>query len=859
MPELAFQALLSGTGYDLPVTSGEMLHLGDQILLMNYQSGERLNLSFGANDVTRAAMAPQARVAVSVPGQAGSLDSVLIEALSELATGDSARAVASYLGLTPVAADAVLLLPVETAAGPLLYAALPGGAGLSILRIEADGSLGHLGQLGDSDARYGAGISCMARITLGGSQYLVTGSALEDGIDVYRIGAGGGLTAVDSVGVEQMLPVQGVTALQAVTLNGQGFLVVGAAGSSSLTVLAMGSDGSLAVADHVVDGLDTRFAGITRLEAVEAGGSVYLLASGSDGGISLLTLTPDGHLVHLDALADDTDSALAGITALTARVIGEAIEILAASGCEGGLSRIRVDLEDLGQGAGLGAVTGGAGEDILVDGAGQQTLTGGDGADLFVLAADGAPDVIADFDPNTDRLDLSQWAFLYTTGQIAYEVRPDGGRLVYGDETLVLHTADGSPLTAEDFAALSVVSGLAHYEVTLGTAAPPPPAEDPSGGAWAGGSGDDMVMGSMGDDTLSGGAGNDTLRGFDGNDVFDGGAGHDIASYADATRAVVLDMVAPGDNAGAAQGDSFSGIEGVTGSTMADRLAGSAAANSLDGGRGNDFLDGRGGDDTILGGQGNDSLLGRDGNDSLDGGDNHDNFAAGAGDDTAHGGPGNDSMGGGEGDDSLYGDTGNDVIGAGTGDDLIEAGDNHDVASGGYGADIVRGGLGDDTLAGSFGDDTVDGGAGDDSLGGGLGRDAIWGRAGDDVIGAGGGDDLVWGGDGFDFLAGAAGQDALDGGMGNDTLNGGADADTLTGGEGADVFVFGSGDAGGLDRITDFVPGEDRVLIRDGPGGFSGFTLTEGDGFVELTAPGFAIRFEGLAAGDLHASDFLFV
>lgn len=42
------------------------------------------------------------------------------------------------------------------------------------------------------------------------------------------------------------------------------------------------------------------------------------------------------------------------------------------------------------------------------------------------------------------------------------------------------------------------------------------------------------------------------------------------------------------------------------------------------------------------------------------------------------------------------------------------------------------------------------------------------------------------------------------------------------------------------------MPGEDKVLIRDAPGGFTSFTLTEGDGFLELTAPGLAIRFEGL-------------
>lgn len=51
---------------------------------------------------------------------------------------------------------------------------------------------------------------------------------------------------------------------------------------------------------------------------------------------------------------------------------------------------------------------GGAGADILIDAAHTQSLSGGrPGADRFVMRADAAHDVIVDFDPSADQLDLS--------------------------------------------------------------------------------------------------------------------------------------------------------------------------------------------------------------------------------------------------------------------------------------------------------------------------------------------------------------------------------------------------------------------------------------------------------------------
>ncbi len=51
----------------------------------------------------------------------------------------------------------------------------------------------------------------------------------------------------------------------------------------------------------------------------------------------------------------------------------------------------------------------GAGDDVLIGGRGDDTLTGGPGADTFLWQlGDTGHDVVTDFTPGTDRLDLSQ-------------------------------------------------------------------------------------------------------------------------------------------------------------------------------------------------------------------------------------------------------------------------------------------------------------------------------------------------------------------------------------------------------------------------------------------------------------------
>ncbi|WP_442582845.1 calcium-binding protein [Mesorhizobium sp. ASY16-5R] len=115
------------------------------------------------------------------------------------------------------------------------------------------------------------------------------------------------------------------------------------------------------------------------------------------------------------------------------------------------------------------------------------------------------------------------------------------------------------------------------------------------------GSGNDSVYGGTQDDLLYGQDGTDTLMGGAGADLLNGGSGADRASYASATKAVIVSLANPTINSGDAFGDSFVSIENLSGSNYDDFVFGNSATNALNGGAGNDSIKGYGGKDTLTG------------------------------------------------------------------------------------------------------------------------------------------------------------------------------------------------------------------------------------------------------------------
>lgn len=138
--------------------------------------------------------------------------------------------------------------------------------------------------------------------------------------------------------------------------------------------------------------------------------------------------------------------------------------------------------------------------------------------------------------------------------------------------------------------------------------------------------GNDWLFGGSGDDHLDGGMGNDVLDGGAGADALVGSDGFDTASYAAAMTAVYANLATNTGLYGDAQGDTYSGIEKLVGSSFSDQLVANDAGNALEGGAGNDYLIGGAGIDGLNGGAGNDTLEGGRGIDVLTGGSGTDFF-----------------------------------------------------------------------------------------------------------------------------------------------------------------------------------------------------------------------------------------
>ncbi len=100
------------------------------------------------------------------------------------------------------------------------------------------------------------------------------------------------------------------------------------------------------------------------------------------------------------------------------------------------------------------------------------------------------------------------------------------------------------------------------------------------------------------------------------------------------------------------------------------------------------------------------------------------------------------------------------------------------------------------------------------------------GSIGLSVFNGGAGADTLNGTAGDDRLFGLDGNDTISGGTGNDIIYGGAGVDLLFGGAGNDVFGFNNANEG-IDKINDFVVGEDKIAIsRAGFGGDRIFDTT---------------------------------
>ena len=453
---------------------------------------------------------------------------------------------------------------------------------------------------------------------------------------------------------------------------------------------------------------------------------------------------------------------------------------------------IGTDFSDQIQGSSADNILwGGAGGDILAGGGGNDYLYGGDGDDTLKNTGLGQHYYDGDSGTNTVSYEGFVTALSLNLAAIDGNSNGAGGREYFTNIQNLIGGNKSDSLTGN-----SQVNTL------------------------NGKSGNDTLFGMGGNDVLMGGDGNDFLEGGAGADILNGEAGdEDVASYAQSSTGVVIDMlntlVGGGRGTGDAMGDTFNEIEIIEGSSRNDYIyAGASATRTIYRGLGDDSNS-----SITVGGI---ALNG----DTVD----FSSYAQALAIDLTQANAVQVS-------DTVQ-------IASFLGIENLVGTNHDDILKGDVYANKIYGGVGNDTLVASRGaNDTLDGGAGintatyanysNDSryalavnmgsltggyyqvqvtdgnsansvvqtdllkyienLQGSVGADSITGDNRANKLEGMGGDDSLMGGDGNDILQGGLGNDKLFGGQDNDILEGDAGDDILEGGAGADTLIGGDG------------------------------------------------------------------
>ncbi|CAN7486531.1 T1SS-143 repeat domain-containing protein [Neorhizobium sp. LjRoot104] len=359
-------------------------------------------------------------------------------------------------------------------------------------------------------------------------------------------------------------------------------------------------------------------------------------------------------------------------------------------------------------------IRGGDGNDTIIGNGGDDTLEGGAGNDLFIYKVGDGNDRVnggtetSATSPNYDvlRVEGDAQARTFNIGIASGGPSINAGAGNAADIAVSYNGPSSAAIRADEIEGIDIVAGSGAITVNVGSLAGSAvlpntihvtgsnsttgdvvdasgiTSANPVSVVFDGNEGNDSFIGGAGKDTARGGEGNDTLTGGLGADIIEGGAGNDVINLgADQTvggLATTLDSID-----GGADYDKIVLTTGSQGFLLDGNVTTISRVEEIVGTDGNDTItlrddylsDQANGGVTINGGNGNDTITGGKGNDVITGGVGIDTLRGGAGADTLIGGADNDVFWGGKHSDNLFGNGTTNV-----GDDLYAKAGEQDKA-----------------------------------------------------------------------------------------------------------------------------------------------------------------------------------
>ena len=327
-------------------------------------------------------------------------------------------------------------------AGPNQFAITTGlhWDGLDFYKISGTGNASFLHHVQGLHPEMLTGVSDMTGMSFGKRSYLFVATDPGSILSSYRIGPNGWLDFRDHVLPGDASGFSKPACLATAEVGNNKFLLMGGWESSTITVYHVSRAGMLTETDHVMDTTLTAFYHISAMTTLSYKGHAYVIAGGTDYGITFFELNADGTLFPLETMANQPGMSLHNVQAITAAVMGSEIQVFASGSDMAGVTQLSLNLGQVGATVngsrrrdhlvgtpgddtlvgkgGRDHLDGGAGNDQLHDGRGRDVLTGGAGDDVFVFTEDSSPDRITDFTFGHDRIDLSDYFMVHSMNDI---------------------------------------------------------------------------------------------------------------------------------------------------------------------------------------------------------------------------------------------------------------------------------------------------------------------------------------------------------------------------------------------------------------------------------------------------------